>query len=445
LIMKVPVSIFRTNALLAGCVALLALLSGCGSGKPKMPALGAQDADKFLFQRGTEALNKKHWYEASEYFKKLIESYPQSDKRQDAKIGVGDAMLGIKSAAADVLAIGEFREFLQYYPLNPKADYALYRICQAEYRMVLIPERDQTATVETMKDIDTFLDRYPTVEASQYRLDRAQRPLQVWRKIARRVMARRGRGVQMVADGVLELDEGAVVHEGAVQLPGGVSQIPEGGRARVGQISATADREDDAVVAAVRIDVELGRPVTSGAAGAALGGRLEEELFPIIFAGGEVWERLGIRHDGSAGVVLGIEGLNAADELGNGVLDPGFVDRGGAENEVEEDRIFRDGVELRDEISEGRVAVGPAEPHLDRVLDRLGGLIFESVGAFVPKEMKLGAEPRIGQARGMAPSGAGDADARDGAVTESVGLLVAGAATHGVVAGEPFIVKEDAA
>lgn len=167
--MKVPVSIFRTNALLAGCVALLALLSGCGSGKPKMPALGAQDADKFLFQRGTEALNKKHWYEASEYFKKLIESYPQSDKRQDAKIGVGDAMLGIKSAAADVLAIGEFREFLQYYPLNPKADYALYRICQAEYRMVLIPERDQTATVETMKDIDTFLDRYPTVEASQYR------------------------------------------------------------------------------------------------------------------------------------------------------------------------------------------------------------------------------------------------------------------------------------
>jgi outer membrane protein assembly factor BamD len=167
--MKVSISVFRTTAARAACLALLALAAGCGPGKPKIPALGTQDADKFLFNRGMEELNKKHWYSANEYFKRLIESYPQSDKRQDAKIGLGDSMLGLKSASADILAINEFREFLQYYPLNPKADYALYRICQAEYRQVLIPERDQSATVEAMKDIDTFLERYPTVEQSKYR------------------------------------------------------------------------------------------------------------------------------------------------------------------------------------------------------------------------------------------------------------------------------------
>lgn len=162
-------SLLRTNAARAGCLALLAFTVACGSGKAKLPALGSQDADKFLFQRGNEALAKKHWYEANEYFKRLVESYPQSDKRQDAKIGLGDSMLGLKSAGADILAINEFREFLQFYPLNAKADYALYRICQAEYRMALSPERDQTATLEAMKDMDAFLQRYPTAESSQYR------------------------------------------------------------------------------------------------------------------------------------------------------------------------------------------------------------------------------------------------------------------------------------
>ena len=51
------------------------------------------------------------------------------------------------------------------------------------------------------------------VETRQYWLDRAQRSLQVWRKITRCVMARRGRGVQMVADGVCEVDKGAVMYE----------------------------------------------------------------------------------------------------------------------------------------------------------------------------------------------------------------------------------------
>src|SRR5262252_1105022 len=158
----------RATVLRAACLALVALVAACHS-KPKIPPMAAQDADKYLFMKGNESLNQKHWYAAQEYFKRLIDTYPQSQYRQDSKIGLGDAMLGLNSGAADILAINEFREFLQYYPLNPKADYALYRICQAEMRMVLIPERDQTATVEALKDIDAFIERYPTVEQSKYR------------------------------------------------------------------------------------------------------------------------------------------------------------------------------------------------------------------------------------------------------------------------------------
>src|SRR6202008_780186 len=135
-------------------------------------------------------------------------------------------------------------------------------------------------------------------------------------------------------------------HERPVQLTVGVRQIPEGGRAGVGQVGAAADREDDAVVKDSGIDVELRRPMATRAAGSALVDRAEEDLFPVILAGGEIRKRLRVRHGGSPAVVFGVEGLDAANELSEGVLDSRLVDGGRAKSEVEEDRIFRNGGEF---------------------------------------------------------------------------------------------------
>ena len=52
------------------------------------------DADRYLFERGTEALAERHWLEAREYFRTLIDTYPQSTFRGEAKIGLGDSFLG---------------------------------------------------------------------------------------------------------------------------------------------------------------------------------------------------------------------------------------------------------------------------------------------------------------------------------------------------------------
>ena len=41
-----------------------------------------------------EALNEKHWLTAREYFRQLVDSYPQSPYRADAKLGLGDTYLG---------------------------------------------------------------------------------------------------------------------------------------------------------------------------------------------------------------------------------------------------------------------------------------------------------------------------------------------------------------
>ena len=64
----------------------LGVAAGCASA-PKKPPTGTPDPDKFLFERGTAELNDKDWFTAREYFKQLVDSYPQSQYRGDAKLG----------------------------------------------------------------------------------------------------------------------------------------------------------------------------------------------------------------------------------------------------------------------------------------------------------------------------------------------------------------------
>ncbi len=152
---------FRSLTRLLTALLLAGALAGCGSAK-KAPALGQTDADKFLFDRGTALLAKKNWITAREYFRRIVDSYPRSTYRADAKLGVGDSYLGEKGIDSLILAVNEFREFLTYFPLNPRADYAQYHLALAQSKQMLHPERDQTATVDTLREIQKFIDTYPS-------------------------------------------------------------------------------------------------------------------------------------------------------------------------------------------------------------------------------------------------------------------------------------------
>jgi len=54
---------------------------------------GSADADKFLFERGGESAKDKKWLEAREYYRNLVDNYPQSAYRPDAKLALGDTYL----------------------------------------------------------------------------------------------------------------------------------------------------------------------------------------------------------------------------------------------------------------------------------------------------------------------------------------------------------------
>ncbi len=135
-------------------------LGACGARRATVPPANA-DADQFLFERGSAEFKDRKWIAAREYYRQIVDNYPQSQYRPDAKLGVGDSYIGEHSTESLLLAVNEFREFLTFYPTSPRADYAQYRLAFAQSEQMLAPERDQTNTREAIKELQVFLDRYP--------------------------------------------------------------------------------------------------------------------------------------------------------------------------------------------------------------------------------------------------------------------------------------------
>jgi outer membrane protein assembly factor BamD len=141
-------------------VAGLLLAAGCGGNRNAAPANTA-NPDRFLYDRGTTAIAERKWTDAREYFRQVVDNYPNSPLRPDAKLGIGDSFLGEKTAESLVLSANEYREFLTFYPTNPRADYAQYKLAMTHFEQMRAPERDQTETENALRELQAFIERYP--------------------------------------------------------------------------------------------------------------------------------------------------------------------------------------------------------------------------------------------------------------------------------------------
>jgi outer membrane protein assembly factor BamD len=157
-----------TRVLLLAMLATSAAACHSTDRDPTLPPPGTVNPDQFLFQRGTDAMAHKHYLEAREYFRKIVDSYPQSQLRQESKLGMGDSYLKESRIDSDILAVNQYKEFLQFFPTHPKDDYAQFQVCVAQSRQMLSAERDQSATRQTITETDVFLQRYP---GSPYKAD----------------------------------------------------------------------------------------------------------------------------------------------------------------------------------------------------------------------------------------------------------------------------------
>jgi outer membrane protein assembly factor BamD len=151
--------IARRLRLLAAVLGFAAA-AACSSATRGVPA-GTSLPDKFLFDKGTEALTNKKWVTAREYFRQIVDTYTQSPYRPDAKLGMGDTYLGEGTSDGLERALNEFSEFLSFFPTNPRADYAQYKLGMVHFRQMRGPQRDQTQTRDAVKELETFVTRYP--------------------------------------------------------------------------------------------------------------------------------------------------------------------------------------------------------------------------------------------------------------------------------------------
>ena len=93
--------------------------AGCASGQVANVPPGTAEADKFLYERGQAAVGDEKWADAREYFRNIVDNYPQSPFRPDAKLALGDTYLSQKGTENYLLAANEFREFQTFYPDAP--------------------------------------------------------------------------------------------------------------------------------------------------------------------------------------------------------------------------------------------------------------------------------------------------------------------------------------
>ena len=151
-------SLFRSRT-----VVLLVLAMGaaaCGGGKKNVIPNNVQP-DRYLMDRANESVMKKDWTKAREYFRQIVDNYPQSPLRPDAKLGIGDTFLNEGGTENLVLGANEFREFLTFYPTHMRADYAQYHLGLCHYKQMRAPQRDQTETKEAVKEFQNFVTRFP--------------------------------------------------------------------------------------------------------------------------------------------------------------------------------------------------------------------------------------------------------------------------------------------
>ncbi len=144
----------------AAAILLLAALSGCAHGGVDTASLSSS-SDAIVWDAAQTAYQKKQWETARQYYKRIVDGFPNSEYGPGARLGLGQSYFEEGSTGSYILAVAALREFLTLYPSHPRADFAQYLVAEAYFKQKNGPDRDQSATRKALAEYERLLDLYP--------------------------------------------------------------------------------------------------------------------------------------------------------------------------------------------------------------------------------------------------------------------------------------------
>lgn len=162
--------------------ALVLALPGCASSRDPDIALLASSSDQIIWEAAQEAAQNRNWIAARQYFRRIIDGFPQSQYGPGARLALADSYFNEGGVANEILAVATYREFLTLYPSHPQADYAQFMLAESQFAQTHSADRDQTPTQEALREYNRLLDLYPN---SPY-IEQARRRIQVCRQLLAR-------------------------------------------------------------------------------------------------------------------------------------------------------------------------------------------------------------------------------------------------------------------
>lgn len=132
---------------------------GCGQKSAKLQK-SVVPPDKTLFETGSDYLKKSQYIKSRLAFQTLINTYPDSDMAADSYFAVGDSFYDEGGTENLLQAEDQFRNFIVFFPTNPKAPDAQLKIISANMKMMRAPDRDQQYTEKAEREAKKFLDQF---------------------------------------------------------------------------------------------------------------------------------------------------------------------------------------------------------------------------------------------------------------------------------------------
>ncbi len=150
-------------------LAAFSCASAYGQGKIKVikpkaaPAAAPPSAepDKVLYDRAMLDLKKRRYEEERLSLETLINTYPDSEYLDKAKLAVADSYYSEGGVSNLTQAIGEYKSFIVFFPFDDKAPYAQMQVGMAHYKMMEKSDRDNTEALSAEAELQTFLIKYP--------------------------------------------------------------------------------------------------------------------------------------------------------------------------------------------------------------------------------------------------------------------------------------------